>query len=85
MELKIKEVLKSKGMKVSSLAESVGITRANMSNIVNGKSMPSLETLEKIASALELDITALFEQPQKRKLTINCPHCGEEISLSVKE
>ena len=31
-----------------------------MSNIVNGKSTPSLETLEKIANVLEVDITELF-------------------------
>lgn len=60
MELRIKDVLENSGIKVSSLAESVGITRANMSNIVNGKSMPSIETLEKIANALEVDITELF-------------------------
>lgn len=60
MELRIREILESKEVKVSSLAETVGITRANMSNIVNGKSTPSLETLEKIANALEVDITELF-------------------------
>lgn len=60
MELRIREILESKEVKVSSLAETVGITRANMSNIVNGKSTPSLETLEKIANALEVDITDLF-------------------------
>lgn len=60
MELRIREILESKDTKVSSLAETVGITRANMSNIVNGKSTPSLETLEKIANALEVDITELF-------------------------
>jgi transcriptional regulator with XRE-family HTH domain len=60
MELRIREILESKDIKVSSLAETVGITRANMSNIVNGKSTPSLETLEKIANALEVDITELF-------------------------
>ena len=59
MELRIREILESKEVKVSSLAETVGITRANMSNIVNGKSTPSLETLEKIANALEVDITEL--------------------------
>ena len=60
MELRIREILESKDIKVSSLAETVGITRANMSNIVIGKSTPSLETLEKIANALEVDITELF-------------------------
>ena len=60
MELRIREILESNDIKVSSLAETVVITRANMSNIVNGKSTPSLETLEKIANALEVDITELF-------------------------
>ena len=60
MELRIREILESKEVKVSSLAEAVGITIANMSNIVNGKSTPSLETLEKIANALGVDITELF-------------------------
>jgi transcriptional regulator with XRE-family HTH domain len=60
MELRIREILEGKEVKVSSLAEAVGITRANMSNIVNGKSTPSLETLERIANALEVDITEMF-------------------------
>lgn len=62
MELIIREVLEKKDTKVSSLAEMVGITRANMSNIVNGKSTPSLDTLERIANALNVDITDLFKK-----------------------
>lgn len=62
MELKIREIMESKDIKVSSLAETVGITRANMSNIVNGKSTPSLDTLERIATALNVDITDLFKK-----------------------
>ena len=62
MELRIKDVLKEKKVTVVSLAGMIGITQPNMSNIVNGKSTPSLETLEKIASALEVDITELFGQ-----------------------
>ena len=60
MELRIKDVLKEKKVTVVSLAGMIGITQPNMSNIVNGKSTPSLETLERIANALEVDITELF-------------------------
>ena len=60
MELRIKDVLKEKKVTVVSLAGMIGITQPNMSNIVNGKSTPSLETLEKIANVLEVDITELF-------------------------
>ena len=59
MELRIKDVLKEKKVTVVSLAGMIGITQPNMSNIVNGKSTPSLETLERIAN-LEVDITELF-------------------------
>lgn len=48
MELRIKDVLKEKKVTVVSLAGMIGIAQPSMSNIVNGKSMPSLETLEKI-------------------------------------
>lgn len=62
MTLRIRDVLKDQGKTVVSLATQIGITQPNMSNIVNGKTMPSLETLERIAIALEVDITELFEK-----------------------
>lgn len=81
MNLRIKEELKNQnGMTTALLAEKVGITRANMSNIVNGKTTPSIPTLEKIASALDVSITDLFEQPTSD--IINCPHCGGKIKIS---
>lgn len=56
MKLRIKEVIKEKKFIVVALAGAIGITQPNMSNIVNGKSTPSLETLEKIATALGVEI-----------------------------
>lgn len=84
MELRIKDVLKEKKVTVVSLAGMIGITQPNMSNIVNGKSTPSLETLEKIANALEVDITELFEQPKSDTASLTCPHCGKSIEIGVK-
>jgi transcriptional regulator with XRE-family HTH domain len=80
MEFRTKEILKAKKITTASLAEKVGITRANMSNIVNGKTTPSIPTLEKIADALGVHVSELFEQPQND--TINCPHCGGKIKIS---
>lgn len=80
MQLRIKEVLKSKAVTTASLAESVGITRANMSNIVNDKTMPSLQTLEKIAAALNVPILELFEQPKSDVIT--CPNCGTRLKVT---
>jgi len=80
MELRIKEILKEKGFTSIWLASQVGITQPNMSNIVSGKSNPSLETLEKIANTLNVPIADLFEQPATD--IINCPYCGGKIKVS---
>lgn len=60
MELRLKEILKEKNKTISSLADDIGVAQANMSNIVNGKTSPSLDTLWKIAKALDKQIGDLF-------------------------
>lgn len=60
MNLRIKELLSRDKITVTAFAKEIGITQANMSNIVNGKSKPSLETLEKIATALNVEVWELF-------------------------
>jgi len=65
MGTRIKEILQEKKMTVSMLADIIGITRANMSNIVNGKSNPKMETLEKIAEALGVSVVELFSPVEK--------------------
>lgn len=56
--MRIKEVCKEKGITVSQLAEKMGIKQESLSRAINGN--PTLETLERIANALEVDITELF-------------------------
>lgn len=89
MELRIKDVLKEKKVTVVSLAGMIGITQPNMSNIVNGKSTPSLETLEKIATALDVPMWQLLAspeevQPKKDGISLICPHCGKSINIKVE-
>lgn len=63
MELRIKEILKTRGLNISQLALMVGLTQSNMSLILNGKSNPQLNTLERIATALDIPIQELFAAP----------------------
>ena len=84
MQLRIKEVLKEKKITVVSLANSVGMAQPSMSNIVNGKSTPSLETLDKIADVIGVPVTEFFEQPKKESLSLTCPHCGKDINIKVE-
>jgi transcriptional regulator with XRE-family HTH domain len=58
--LRLREVLKEKGMSGKDLAEKVEVTPASISNIVQGNSFPKPELLLKIAQTLDLDIRELF-------------------------
>ena len=82
MDLRIKEVIKEKGMTITELADKMGINRVNLSNMVNGN--PTVETLNRIADAIGCPVTELFVQPQKAALVINCPHCGKDITIKVE-
>ena len=78
MDLRIKEVIKEKGMTITELADKMGINRVNLSNMINGN--PTVETLTKIASALNVPVTELFDAPKEG--VIHCPKCGTEIKLN---
>lgn len=58
MELKVKDLIKQKGMTMQQFAERLGVTRDTLTRNINGN--PTLETLERIANALEVDIAELF-------------------------
>ena len=82
MDIRIKEIIKEKGMTITELADKMGINRVNLSNMVNGN--PTVETLNRIADAIGCPVTELFVQPQKDALMINCPHCGKDITIKVE-
>ena len=80
MALRIKEVIKDKGLSVQELAEKMGISRVGLH--INGN--PSVEVLDRIASALGVPVTELFEQPKSDTANLTCPHCGKGIEIGVK-
>ena len=75
MDLRIKEVIKEKGMTITELADKMGINRVNLSNMVNGN--PTVETLNKIATALNVPITELFSAGANEELTALIQHKGD--------
>ena len=86
MELRVKEITKSKGLTMQQLSEKLGVTRDTLTRNVNGN--PIIETLSKIATALEVPIWQLFASPEEVQLpsnahSIKCPHCGNEFLVSV--
>lgn len=57
---RIKEIRKSKGLTQPALAELVNVDSKYISRIETGSSYPSLDTLENIAIALDVDVKELF-------------------------
>lgn len=58
---RIKEIRKRVELSQDRLAEKVGIESKYLSRIEVGKRRPSLETLENIADALQVEIKELFD------------------------
>lgn len=58
MELRIKELIKSKGFTMQEFADKLGIARVNLTKTINGN--PTMETLQKIATALDVQVWELF-------------------------
>ncbi len=57
---RIQELRKSRKITQEKLAEMVGIGTPNISYFETGKFSPSIETLEKLAKALNVDIYELY-------------------------
>ncbi|WP_046745004.1 helix-turn-helix domain-containing protein [Kordia zhangzhouensis] len=56
--LRVKEVAKSKNISLEQLANILQINRVTLSRTINGN--PTVETLTKIANALDVEISELF-------------------------
>ncbi len=82
--MRIKEILKEKGITLSQLADTMGVSRQALSRQVAGKLL--VEKAEEIADALDVPIWQLFassEEVQKENNNIVCPHCGNPIKVTI--
>jgi len=63
LEFRIKEVAKSKGVKVYELAEKIGKGRSYISKIDTGKVNTTIGVIQKIADALNVPVHELIKLP----------------------
>lgn len=59
MRFRILELCKEAGINQTELAEKIGLSRVGLSKAINGN--PTVDTLERIAAALNVPISTLFE------------------------
>ncbi|MEG0032963.1 MAG: helix-turn-helix transcriptional regulator, partial [Mucinivorans sp.] len=77
----VKDLCKRKEITQKSLADQLGITAIGLNQILR-KGNPNLQTLERIADALGVPITDLFEREEKGDF--KCPNCGAPLNISVE-
>ena len=79
MKFRIKEICKEKGILMESLAEMLSIHPTSLTRNIKGN--PTIETLERIAAALNVPIIDLFQAPASGNIV--CPECGAAIKLTA--
>jgi transcriptional regulator with XRE-family HTH domain len=61
---RLRYIRRHKDLTQEQLAEAVGISIEFLSNLERGVNAPSFETLEKLATVLEVHVQAFFEFPE---------------------
>lgn len=84
--IRIKEILKEKGITVNQLADMLDISRQALSKQIQGKML--VETAQRIADTLNVPMWQLFASPndiQKTDGSLVCPKCGTPLEIKIKE
>lgn len=87
MNVRLKDIMKERGVTSAKLSDMIGISKVTVSNLINNKTAPSLDTLEKIATALDVPMWQLFASPEEVAKESDgkvCPYCGGLIDVSVE-
>ncbi len=83
MEFRLREILKDRQITIGQFAEISGISQSNLSNYMMGKVSPTLDTLNKIAEALNVDITYLFRK--EKEIILIAKYEGKSIELNTED
>jgi transcriptional regulator with XRE-family HTH domain len=63
----IRDLRLQRGMSQGDIEKRTGLLRCYLSRVENGHTIPSLETLQKIAGALDLQLSQFFAEDQVQK------------------
>jgi transcriptional regulator with XRE-family HTH domain len=66
-DIPLKEWREEQGVSIRELAKRARVGFITVWRIENGKLSPTVKMLRKLARALEVDVTELFEPPRKRR------------------
>lgn len=77
----IDNILKSKSLTKTDLAKRMGLSRESLYRILSGN--PTLENITKLAGALGVPVSELFDNPDN--ISFRCPKCGTTLEVNEKE
>lgn len=77
--MNIDHILKRKKVSKVELAKRIGVSREYLYRILDGN--PTLETLEKVAKSLNVQVRDLFPEDNN---SITCPNCGAVYEMKKK-
>ena len=80
---RLRDILKERGLTLRAFSEMSGISQPNLSNYINGNISPTLDTLDKIAKALKVEIQDLF--PQKGKVELFAQVEGKKYLITQQD
>lgn len=78
MKLRIKEIAKQKGIQLKDIASQMGIAPESLTRMIHGN--PQLETLEKIAGVLGVELVELFQPPHQPHQITGYLECDGQIT-----
>lgn len=81
--MRVKELLKERGMTAKELAARLGMTETGLSIAIGDNGNPPLKRLREIADILGVEVPELFA-PQPTN-AITCPKCGTVLEIKEKE
>ena len=84
--LRVKEILKEKGLTQKELADMIGKSPQYIANILNAEQGVSVNILIEFAKTLQVDFRDLFASTKEDSTTtVTCPHCGKPIEIELKK
>lgn len=86
--MRIKDVLKEKGLKQQDLAEKMGISLSAVKQMLGADSLTT-STLERIAAAVNVPVWQFFistgdlaKDLAHQGNVLSCPHCGKPLKIT---
>lgn len=80
MLLRLRDILKQRGLTLKAFSELSGISQPNLSNYIKGNISPTLDTLERIARSLNLEVSDLFPRRPDIQLYVKVDNRSYQIT-----